>query len=167
MGNAFIYCMACIAGLLHVEEGNYKGTSVTSKVTVQLEGCPVKALPVQSGLRHLRLQSPPLSFHLSEKQLNMWMQTVQYNQLRLFCTQCQLREHFLSEMGCLRLCALWQCFWSKVEFILHKWQFPTTSLKITWSKVSLQHKSKWSNTTWHNSHSKRTHVLSLNWKVGW
>ena len=58
------------AGLLHVEEGNYIGTSVTSKVTVQLEGCPVKALPVQSGLRHLRLQSPPLSFHLSEKQLS-------------------------------------------------------------------------------------------------
>ena len=27
-------------------------------------------LPVQSGLRHLRLQSLPLSFHLSEKQLN-------------------------------------------------------------------------------------------------
>ena len=83
VGNAFIYCMACIAGLLHVEEGNYIGTSVTSKVTVQLEGmklfnalqhtlrrCPVKALPVQSGLRHLRLQSPPLSFHLSEKQLS-------------------------------------------------------------------------------------------------
>ena len=123
-----------------------------------LKMCPIKALPVQSGLRHLRLQSPPLSFHLSEKQLNMWMQTVQYNQLRLFCTQCQLREHFLSEMGCLRLCALWQCFWSKVEFILHKWQFPTTSLKITWSKVSLQHKSK---STWHNSHnmSECTHAF--------
>ena len=95
-----------------------------------LKMCPIKALPVQSGLRHLRLQSPSLSFHLPEKQQSAT--PTQYT------CECKLSSIF--NWSSLGLNDNWVCTlcqrWGWEDSLTHH---HTMSIRIT--RVSLQQRA--------------------------